>query len=351
MSEPVRIAIVGLGYWGPNYARAVAELEDAELRWCCDLQPSLLELPARRYPSVRLTTDLDDVLSDEDVDAVIVATPTRTHADLTIAALRAGKDVLVEKPLAASLEECERVRDAVDGNVLMVGHTFVYNPAVVALRDLVRRDELGALRYVSSIRAGLGPIRQDVNALWDLAPHDIAILLELASSRPLLVNAVGQGYLSEEREDVVYLHVTFEDGVTAHAHLSWLEPYKVRRTTVVGEQKMAVFDDMANDERLKILDRGADYQAQSERARGSSYGEYRAVVREGDVVIPRLARSEPLAEQLVEFVSAVRDRRPAYSGFEAGRDVVAVLEAATASLRSAGAPQQVALEPRVEIPA
>ncbi len=338
---PVGVALVGLGYWGPNFARVVNEHGDATLLWCCDRSERALALPERRYPHVGRTTDVRTVLDDDAVDAVIIATPTATHGELVVAALEAGKHVLVEKPLAASTDEIDRVATARGDRVVMVGHTFVYNTAVATMRELLRGGELGRVQYVDSVRVALGPIRQDVNALWDLGAHDASIFLDLLPGRPVTVTAIGQDYLRDGHPDVVYFGVRFDDGVLAHSHVSWLDPYKVRRITVVAEERMLVFDDVAPDERLKILERGASYDAPAEAARGQSFGEYRAVLREGTITIPRLPNREPLSVQFEEFLSAIREGRQPYSGIEQGRDVVRVLEAAQRSLENGGAPERV----------
>jgi predicted dehydrogenase len=338
---PVRLALVGLGYWGPHFARVASEHPDAELLWCCDRSEQALELPGLRFPHVRRTTEFQDVLEDSAVDAVVIATPTSTHAGLAVSALEAGKHVLVEKPLAASVDDVDRVAAARDDRVVMVGHTFVYNAAISAMRDLVTGGELGRVQYVDSVRAALGPIRQDVSALWDLGAHDASIFLDVLPGRPVTVTAISQDYLRAGHPDVVYFAVRFDDGVLAHSHVSWLDPYKVRRITVVGDNRMVVFDDVAPDERLKILERGASYDAPAEEARGQSFGEYRAVLREGTITIPRLPNREPLSVQFEEFLAAIRERREPYSGIDAARDVVRVLEAAQRSLENGGAPERV----------
>jgi predicted dehydrogenase len=282
------------------------------------------------------------VLNDDSVDAIVIATPTATHAELALAALGAGKHILVEKPLAASTEEVGRIAAARGDRVVMVGHTFVYNSAVANVRNLVASGELGRVQYLDSVRAALGPIRQDVNALWDLGAHDVSIFLDVLPGRPRVVTAVAQDYLREGHPDVVYFGVRFDDGVLAHSHVSWLDPYKVRRITVVGDRRMVVFDDVAPDERLKILERGASYDAPAEEARGQSFGEYRAVLREGTITIPKLANREPLSTQFEEFLAAIREGREPYSGIDEGRDVVRVLEAAQRSLENGGAPETLA---------
>jgi predicted dehydrogenase len=338
---PIGVALVGLGYWGPHFARIANDQSDAELVWCCDRDEKALDLPRRRFPHVRLTTDFQDVLEDESVQAIVIATPTATHADLAVAALEAGKHVLVEKPLAASVSEIDRIATARNGRVVMVGHTFVYNSAISAIRHLIESGELGRIQYLDSVRAALGPIRQDVNALWDLGAHDVSIFLDVLPGRPTTLTAIGHDYLRAGHPDVVYFGLRFDDGVLAHSHVSWLDPYKVRRITVVGEARMAVFDDVAPDERLKILERGASYEAPAEEARGRSFGEYRAVLREGAISIPKLPNHEPLSIQFEEFLAAIREDREPYSGIEQARDVVRVLEAAQRSLENGGAPESV----------
>jgi predicted dehydrogenase len=339
-NDRIGVALLGMGYWGPHYARILSEMADAHLESCCDIDGRALDLARQRYPWVRCGTEPQDVIADPRISAVVIATPTRTHAELAVACLEAGKHVLVEKPLAVSVTECEQIDAARGDRVLMVGHTFVYNPAVRALRELAHSGELGDIHYVDSVRAALGPIRTDVNVLWDLGPHDIAIFLDILKGAPLEVSAVGQGYLHEDRQDVAYVNVVFSDRTLAHVHLSWLDPYKVRRITVVGDKRMVVFDDVANDERLKILDRGASYSAPAEQARGQTYGEYRAIVRDGMIVIPRIPSHEPLAEQLEDFVACIKEGRQPYSGYREGFDVVATLEAAGRSLANGGAPEK-----------
>ena len=339
----MRIGLIGLGYWGPNYARVVTELPGVELAVVCDSSPDAVKFVQSRVPGVAATTDPGAVFAQADVDAVIIATPTWTHAELTLAALSAGKHVLCEKPLARSVEECDRVIAEADrvGKILFVGHTFLFNPAVRRLHELVQGGEIGRLLYAHTARTGLGPIRQDVNALWDLAPHDLAILFHLFAQEPVSVSARGQSFLQENVEDVVFAQLAFDGGAIAGIHVSWLDPYKVRRVTAVGDRKMVVFDDIAVDEKLRVFDKGASYEAVSESARGTEFGEYRALIRDGDITIPKLASQEPLKQQVAEFARCCETGdRPLTDGV-AGRLVVAVLEAATESLRRDGAPVEI----------
>jgi predicted dehydrogenase len=339
----MRVAVIGLGYWGPNYARVVGELDATELTWICDTSADALASVGRRF-SARTTTELDEVFGAPDVDAVIVSTPTSTHADVAGRALDAGKHVLCEKPLAASVAECDELiaRANAAGRMLFVGHTFIFNPAVRQMRELVEAGELGRLLYCHATRTGLGPIRQDVNALWDLAPHDLSILFYLFGREPVSVSATGRAFLREDVEDVVFANLSFNDGAIGAVHVSWLDPYKVRRVTAVGEERMVVFDDVAVDERLKVFDRGASYETVSESARGTEFGEYRAMIRDGEIRIPKVPTREPLKEQVLAFVRACESGEAPETSAVDGRRVVAVLEAATQSMRLGGAPVEIA---------
>jgi predicted dehydrogenase len=335
-----KVAVVGLGYWGPNYVRVLAELAEAEPAYACDLDEARFESVRVRHPGLGFTTSLDEVLADDSVEAVVVSTPTSTHTDVALAALEAGKHVLCEKPLAQTVAECDRLIEAAErtGRVLMVGHTFIFNPAVQRMRELVESGALGQVLYCHATRTGLGPIRQDVNALWDLAPHDISILLHLTGAEPAEVSAAGESFLQQGTEDVVFVNLRLEGPVFTNVHLSWLDPYKVRKVTVVGDERMAVFDDISADEKLRLFDKGASYEGPAEEARDTDYGEYRAVVRDGDIVIPKLAAAEPLKEQMRHFLECCREGATPVTDGAAARRVVAVLEGATASLASGGAP-------------
>lgn len=336
--EPLRIGVIGLGYWGPNYLRVLHEIEDVETIWACDVNPNALDLVRRRYHGVAVTTRVEDVFEDERVDAVVVATPTSTHGWLTRAALRSGKDVLCEKPLGTAEESAELAAVAEDdGLVLMVGHTFIYNPAVRKMRELITQRDVGRVLYCHAARTGLGPVRNDVNALWDLAPHDISILLYLLQEEPYQVAAHGASYLRDETEDVVFVTLRLTGGILANIHVSWLDPYKQRKLTVIGDRKMVVFDDVEPNEKLRIFDKGASYDAPAEAARGAAYGEYEAIIRDGDIVIPRIASAEPLKVQLVHFVECCAERRQPDTDGRFGQKVVQILTAASQSLRLNGA--------------
>ena len=319
------VGVVGLGYWGPNLARNFDRLPDAELAWLCDASDESLQRWGAVFPSARTTGSLDDLLSDDSLDAVVIATPVPTHAELAKQVLAAGKHCFVEKPLATSGQEAETVVEAARAadRVLMVGHLLEYHPGVERLSELVRSGELGDLRYIDSNRLNLGKHRQDENALWSLGAHDISVILWLASEEPSEATAVGESYVKPGVEDVVFAFMRFPSGITAHMHLSWLDPHKERRFTVVGSKRMATFDDMELERKLTIYDKGFDEDY-------SSYGEY--IARSGDVSSPRISNEEPLLIECRHFIARVRDGAEPRSGAESALRVVRVLERLQQSL-------------------
>jgi predicted dehydrogenase len=311
--------VVGLGYWGPNLARNLDRLPGGELAWLCDSSEEALERWGAAFPSARTTTQLDDLLSDGALDAVVIATPVPTHAELALAAIAAGKHCFVEKPLARTEEEAERVVEAAQaaGRVLMVGHLLEYHPGVEKLEELVRSGELGELRYIYSNRLNLGKHRTDENALWSLGAHDVSVILRLADEEPFNCDAMGESYVKPGVEDVVFALMRFRSGLIAHMHLSWLDPHKERRFTVVGSKRMATFDDMELERKLTIYDKGFDEDY-------SSYGEY--IARSGDTYSPRISNEEPLRIECRHFFECVRDGREPRTGGESALRVVRVLE-------------------------
>lgn len=329
----LRVAIIGFGHWGPNYARILAgTLSGARL--VAAAEPSATRLAAfeRQYPSARAYADFRRMLRDGDVDAAIIATPTSTHREVAEECLNAGLHVLVEKPLASNVDDAEAIVALAHGvnRTLMVGHTFLFNPAVQAIKRYIDEGALGEIRYLYFQRTGLGPIRQDVNALWDLAPHDVSMLRYWLNSDPIELIARGESYLKANTDDVVFVTLTYPNKVLASVHVSWLDPVKVRRVTVVGDRKMVVFDDTNATEKLRIYDKGADYQP-----RDGEFAQFIAAVRDGDIVIPRLPAVEPLREELAHFVNCViANESPMTSGEDAVA-VVRVLEAANRSLLDA----------------
>jgi predicted dehydrogenase len=327
MSSPrVRAGVVGLGYWGPNIARNLAAIPACELVWCCDSSPEAREAVRDRFPGVRITGEVEDLLSDPELDAVALATPVPTHAELAVQALEAGKHCFVEKPLAQSVADAERVLAAADGSgsVLMVGHLLEYHPGVEKLRQLSDSGELGdRIYYIYGNRLNLGKLRADENALWSLGAHDVSVLLHLAGEEPQEVMARGESYVREGVEDVVFCFLRFPSGLSAHLHLSWLDPHKERRFTVVGSRRMATFDDMTLEGKVTIYDKGFD-----EDARG--YGEY--ITRSGDIFIPRIPNLEPLRVECEHFVECVLTGARPRSDGRSGLRVVRVLEALQQSL-------------------
>jgi predicted dehydrogenase len=321
----MRVAVAGLGYWGPNIARNLNALPDVELAWCCDPSSTNRERVAPMFPHVRFTGDLDDVLADESVDAVALATPVPTHAPLAIRVLQAGRHCFVEKPMAQSTADAEAVMAAakVAERTLMVGHLLEYHPGVVKLKELIDAGELGRVLYIYGNRLNLGRLRADENALWSLGAHDVSVLLRLAGEEPHEVEARGESYMREGVEDVVFCFMRFPSGLAAHLHLSWLDPHKDRRFTVVGDSRMATFDDMVAEGKIAVYDKGFD-------GRNESYGEY--IARSGDIWMPRLSKVEPLRLECEHFARAVRDGTPPISDAAAGLRVVRVLEALQRSL-------------------
>jgi predicted dehydrogenase len=330
---PLRVAVVGLGYWGPNIVRVLHELPDAEVVWVCDARDDAIARVLRRYPALRGTTRYADVLADSSVDAVAIATPVRTHFELAAAALDAGKHVFVEKPLAASGEEAaDLISQAAERELLvMPGHTFLYSPPVNLGRDLIRSGELGDIFFITMSRVNLGLHQPDVSVVWDLAPHDFSILRYWLDESPTRVSALTRGCLLPDVPDVAFVNLEFASGTIAHLELSWLAPSKLRRTAVVGSHKMLVYDDTSN-EPIRIFDSGADLRDPE------TFGEYRLTYRSGDIVSPRVEVAEPLALELADFCGAIRTGVEPRSSGRLGLDVVRMTEAVDRSLAGDGSP-------------
>lgn len=318
-ASPLRVGVVGLGYWGPNLARNFHGLTDAELVWCCDASEAARARVAPMVPGARMTDRLEDLLEDESLDAIVLATPVPTHGELAVKVLEAGKHCFVEKPLAQSVADAERAVQAAEraGRTLMVGHLLEYHPGIAKLKQLADEGELGDIRYLYGNRLNLGQLRADENALWSLGAHDVSVLLHLVDEEPYEVSARGESYMREGVEDVVFCFLRFPSGVAAHLHLSWLDPHKERRFTIVGSRRMATFDDMAIEGKLTVYDKGFDEDA-------SSYGEY--ISRSGDIYCPRIPNVEPLRLECEHFVSSIRDGVAPRSDGHSGLRVVRVLE-------------------------
>jgi predicted dehydrogenase len=321
----VRVGVVGLGYWGPNIARNLAAIPGYELVWLCDASEEARAKHARGFPGVELTPRLSDLLGDSELDAVFLATPVPTHAELAVAVAEAGKHCFVEKPLATAAADAERALAAASAaeRVLMVGHLLEYHPAVTHLKRLLDGGELGELFYIYGNRVNLGQLRADENALWSLGAHDVSVVLHLIDEEPEECIAQGASYLREGVEDVVFCYLRFPSGVVAHLHLSWLDPHKERRLTVVGARRMVTFDDMLIEGKLTVYDKGFDEDTRS-------WGEY--IARSGDIFSPRIANAEPLRVECEHFLECVRSGGTPRSDGHSGLRVVRVLERLQRSL-------------------
>jgi predicted dehydrogenase len=321
----IRVAVAGIGYWGPNLARNFAAIPGCELAWCCDASEAQRERWAPAFPGARFTGELQDLLDDPELDAVVLATPVPTHGPLAERVLAAGKHCFVEKPLAYSVAEAEATVEAAKraDRILMVGHLLVYHPGVSKLEEIASAGELGDVHYIYSNRLNLGKLRADENALWSLGAHDVSVVLHLAGEEPELVEARGESYMRRPIEDVVFCFLRFPSGLAAHLHLSWLDPHKTRSFTLVGSKKMATFDDMELERKVTVYDKGFDQDVRS-------YGEY--ITRAGDIHSPAIGNREPLRIECEHFVECIREGRTPRSDGEAGLRVVRVLEELQRSL-------------------
>lgn len=326
MSEQaIRLGVVGLGYWGPNLARNFAAIAGCEVRWLCDASAGARQKAGQAQPGARLTADIQELLADPELDAVVLATPVPTHAELAIRVAQASKHCFVEKPLATTVADAERAVAAAEqaGKTLMVGHLLEYHPAVTRLKELVQGGELGELYYLYGNRVNLGKLRADENALWSLGAHDVSVVLHLIGEEPVQCSAHGRSYVRAGVEDVVFCYLRFPSGVVAHLHLSWLDPHKERRLTVVGAKRMATFDDMQIEGKLTVYDKGFDEDARS-------WGEY--IARSGDIFSPRVPNVEPLRLECEHFVQCIRTGARPRSDGRSGLRVVHVLEELQGSL-------------------
>lgn len=338
ITRPLGIAIIGCGYWGMNYVRIFNELVESRVVAVCDQRPERLNEVARRFPGAYLTTQIDDAASQPGVDAVVVCTEATTHFDVTRRLLLAGRHVLVEKPLTTTTAEAEKLIELAESKsaTLMVGHTFVFNAGVRKVKDYVQKDG-GRVYYLYARRTNLGPIRRDVNALWDLAPHDIAIFNYLLDATPQWVSAVGGKVLRNCRDDVGFISLGYPDNVLAHVHVSWADPDKAREVVVVKSDKRIVFNDLNGIEQVRVFEKGVSTVEQEPL----NYGEFRFEIRDGDIISPRIEPVEPLKYQCRHFLDCVQTgKRPISSAVE-GRDVVRVLEAVNRSIECKGLQVQV----------
>ena len=336
MRTPVTLGIVGLGYWGPNLARTFEDMPQADVRWLCDRSPEVRMRLRPRYPNARSTGDFGDLLEDDSLDAVVIATPSPTHYQLVHEALEADKHVFVEKPLALCGADAERLVALAEQRqrCLMVGHVLLFHPAVRKLKELIALGHLGELYYLYANRQNLGKVRRDENALWSLGAHDLSVLLYLLEDQPIEVSARGESYVQEGVHDVVFCYLKFATGISAHMHLSWLDPHKMRRLTAVGSERMAVVDDMETERKLTIYEKSASSR------KTDTFGEY-VHVSFGDIVCPRLANDEPLRLECEHFISSIRSSGQTSTGAREAAVVVDVLDALQRSLDGGGLPESV----------
>jgi predicted dehydrogenase len=339
VTDMLRVAQIGCGYWGPNLLRNLSAQSGCHVKWVCDLSARRRAYVEANYPRTKTTANWDVVFEDPEIKAVVIATPAASHYQLVKAGLLSNKDVFVEKPLAMTTREADELIDlaAVKERMLMVGHTFLYNGAVRFVKDLLEKRELGRLYYIYSQRLNLGQVRSDVNAWWNLGPHDVSILLYwMAGELPVSVTAHGVDYIQPGIEDVVFATLTWASRVTAHVHVSWLDPGKARKMTLVGNRKMIVYDDISDD-KIALLDRGIDRIPKTgEEMHYDDFSKFQLLHRTGDVWLPRINFDEPLKLETAHFLECVRTRQAPLTGPTHARDVVVVLEAVDRALKNGG---------------
>ena len=327
------VGVIGCGYWGPNLVRNFASIETCRVKTICDIDAARLNHVCRLHPGIGAVTDDAQVIDDDEIDAVVIATPVRFHHDLVKRSLQAGKHVFVEKPMAASVKECGELNAiAADRSlILMVGHTFIYSPIVRRLKELVVSGDLGEVQYIAARRLNLGLFQTDINAVWDLAPHDISIILYLLDEFPETVNCQGRAHVTKGIEDVTSMTLGFKNGRLATVHSSWLDPNKVREMTIVGSKRMLVYDDLQSLEKIKIYDKRVEHPPHYD-----TFAEFHYSYHYGDVYSPYVKQIEPLRVECEHFLDCIcTGRKPESSGIE-GQHVVQILEAASESLANNG---------------
>jgi predicted dehydrogenase len=338
----IKMGVIGCGYWGPNLIRNFYYHPEVDLKAIADLDQTRLDHVAQLYPAIKATRDFRELVKDPEIDAVVVATPVSTHFPLGLEVLNAGKHLFVEKPMAASSDECRRLIDAAERRELkiMVGHTFLFTPAVRKIRELMERGELGDLYYVDITRVNLGIFQPDVNVVWDLAPHDVAMLNHLFGATPSVVSATGRCYVQRERgiEDVAFVTLEYPARQIAHIHVSWLDPNKIRKATFVGSRRMLVYDDVSAIEKIRVFDKGVELPRHYD-----NFGEFQLSYRFGDIHIPRLEQTEPLKIETGHFVDVLLGRAAPISNGSHGLQVVEALEKACQSIKEDGRPYELAV--------
>lgn len=326
--KKIRVAVIGLGYWGPNLLRNFLKISEVEVAWICDISKKNLSLASSGYPFLKTTSDIDTVLKDKTLDLVAVATPLETHFQLAKKILLAKKNVLIEKPMASSSREAKELMSTAKKvkRQIFVGHTFVYSEPVRFLKKMVEQDELGKIYYFDSTRINLGLIQKDSNVLWDLAPHDISIILYIFSQKPLSVRAVGSSFLRKNFEELVHLFITLEKNITCHIQVSWISPVKMRNIVIAGSKKMTTYNDIEPTEKIRIYDKGVSLKKGEISPLAPAY-------RSGDITIPKIDQAEALQTELSHFVECLIKNKKPISGAPEGLEVVKIIEAAEKSLR------------------
>jgi predicted dehydrogenase len=345
MKRMIKVGVVGCGYWGPNLIRNLRQTPDSQLKVICDTSEQRLRHMRRLYPEVATTNSFDELLNDPDLDAMVIATPVRFHYEMAKAALKAGKHVFIEKPMARSVAEGEELVALAEqqGLVIMVGHTFLFSPAVKRMKEIIDAGDIGTLQYVSARRLNLGLFQKDINVAWDLAPHDISIILHLLEEQPTSVSCQGSSHVTRGIEDVTMMYLNFRKNRCAFIQNSWLDPKKVRQMTVIGTKRMIVYDDVEPLEKLKIYDARVEVPPHYD-----TFADFTYSYHYGDAYVPYIKQDEPLKTECQHFVDCIRDGLTPITGGELGLQVVRILEAAGSSLRLQGA--AVELETEAEVP-
>jgi len=330
MNDPVKLGVVGCGYWGPNLIRNFRQLQDCRLKLMCDTNEQRLAHVKMLYPELERHKDYGHLLNGAGLDAVIIATPVRFHYDMAKASLLAGKHTFIEKPMASAAAECEELIQIAEerGLVLMVGHTFLYSPAVRKIKEIVDRGDIGDIRYISSRRLNLGLFQKDINVAWDLAPHDISIILHILGELPVSANCRGEAHITPGIEDLTNIHLTFRKHRSALIQSSWLDPRKVREMTIVGSKRMIVYDDVAPLEKIKIFDVRVEVPPHYD-----SFAEFQYSYHYGDMYVPYLKQEEPLKVECQHFLDCIRNGKTPLTNGRRGLELVKILEAASASLK------------------
>lgn len=334
----INVGVIGCGQWGPNHIRNFSNLSNSKVVAVADLDSQRLKHIIEQHPSIITERDYTKLLERKDIAVIVVATPTKTHYRITKDALEAGKQVLCEKPLCQSVKEGEELIAMAEkmGLILMVGHVFLFNPGILKLKELLRFDDLGKIYYLSATRTNLGPIRSDVNSVYDLASHDISIFNFLLDALPIEVSAVGMSFLQKQIEDVAFISMKYPNDILANIHVSWLDPKKLRQITVVGDKKMVAWDDLANIGPVMVFDKGVLREPYY-----GDYGEFQLLAREGDAIIPRVKMEEPLRVQAKYFLSCLERQSIEVSNGRSGVDVVRVIAAVIKSISMGGQPVKV----------